>query len=148
MATNPDIIGRGWVFPFRFTTLGSVAKIVGMSPDDAIAKIQMSIAQILGTKIGSRYIDRDFGSDLRGLIFTPIDSLSAARVRGAIIDAIQNNEKRVEILNVDVSIARAKEGVLETSIDFRVISTQVEGNLVYPFMLSPDMRVQGQISIG
>lgn len=147
MAVNPNIIGRGWAFPFRFTTRGGIEKAGGLSSDDAVSKIRMAIQQILLTKLGSRYIDRDFGSDLRGLVFTPIDSLSAARVRGAIVEAIQNNEKRVDILNVEIDLSRAKEGILEAKVDFRIIATQVEGNLVYPFLLTPDMRVQGQITI-
>lgn len=147
MASNPDILGKGWGFPFRFTSLGRVNQLTSGTVDQAIEKVRMAITQILGTKIGSRVIDRDFGSDMRGLIFTPIDDLSAARVRFAIMDSIQNYEKRVEILNVEVSTSKAAAGVLEASIDFRIIATQVTGNLVYPFYLTPEMRVQGQINV-
>jgi phage baseplate assembly protein W len=147
MASNPDILGKGWGFPFRFTTLGRVNQITSGTIDQAILKVRMSIQQILGTKVGSRVIDRDFGADLRGLIFTPIDDLSAARIRFSIMDAIQNYEKRVEILNIEVSLAKASLGVIEASIDFRIIATQVTGNLVYPFYLTAEMRVQGQINV-
>jgi phage baseplate assembly protein W len=147
MATNPDILGKGWTFPFRFTSRGGVAQFTSGTVDQSIEKVRMSISQILGTKVGSRVIDRPFGADLRGLIFTPIDDLSAARVRFSIMDAIQTYEKRVEILNIEVSITKASLGVLEASIDFRIIATQVTGNLVYPFYLTPEMRVQGQINV-
>lgn len=148
MAVKPDIIGKGWRFPFRFTSLGGVKKIVGIARASGIEKINMAIRQILGTKIGSRVIDREFGSDLRGLIFEPIDQLSATRVQLATVEAIQRWEKRVELLNVEISILRAKEGVIEARVEYQVISTQQVGNLVYNFYLTPEMRVQGQITIG
>lgn len=148
MAVHPDILGKGWAFPFRFTSFGRVRKLVGVKVADGVDKVKMAIIQILGTKIGSRVIDRDFGSDTRGLIFTPIDQLSAIRLRLATIDAIQKWEKRVELLNVEVSLDRVKEGVLEIGIEFRIISTQVVGNLVYAFYISAEDRVQNQITIG
>jgi len=114
---------------------------------EVFEKIIMAIRQILGTKIGSRVIDREFGSDLRGIVFEPIDQLSATRLQLAVSEAIQTWEKRVELLNVEVSIIRAAEGVLEARVEFLVISTQQIGNLVYPFYLTPEMRVQGQITV-
>jgi hypothetical protein len=148
MAVKPDIVGRGWSFPFRFTGIGRVNKIVGVEKAFGIEKINMAIRQILGTKLGSRVIDRDFGSDLRGIIFEPIDQLSATRLQLAVSEAIQTWEKRVELLNVEVSLLRSREGVLETRVEYQVITTQQIGNLVYPFYLTPEMRVQGQITIG
>ncbi len=148
MPTNPAILGRGWAFPFRFTSKGGIQKSGGLTTADGLELVKMSIIQILGTKIGSRVIDRDFGSNLRGLIFTPIDNLSAARIRGAVSDAITDNEKRVTLLNVSVDISQAKEGKIIASIDFQLITTQQVGNLVYPFFLTPDMFEQGQITIG
>ena len=147
MAVKPDIIGRGWSFPFRFTSVGRVKRIVGIEQAFGIEKINMAIRQILGTKIGSRVIDRTFGSDLRGIIFEPIDQLSATRLQLAVSEAIQTWEKRIELLNVEVSILRAAEGVLEARMEYQIISTQQIGNLVFPFYLTPEMRVQGQVTI-
>lgn len=147
MARNPDVIGRGWAFPFRFTSLGRTKKLVGVTPADNVDKVRMAIRQILGTRIGSRVIDRDFGSDLRNMIFVPIDEVSVARLRFALTEAIQRWEKRVEITNIEISVARANEGVLEAIIDFRMISTQEPGNLVWPLYLSPEMMVTGQLNV-
>jgi hypothetical protein len=147
MARNPDMIGRGWAFPFRFTFLGRTQKLVGVTPADNVDKVRMAIRQILGTRIGSRAIDRDFGSDLRNMIFVPIDEVSVARLRFALTEAIQRWEKRVEITNIEISVDRAKEGVLEAIIDFRMISTQEPGNLVWPLYLSAEMMVTGQLNV-
>jgi hypothetical protein len=147
MATRPDLLGKGWGFPFRFTSLGRVKRLVGVDPAAGVEKVIMSIKQILGTKIGSRVIDRDFGSDLRELLFDPIDELSSARVRFAISSAIQQWERRAELLDIEISLLRVAEGVMEAKIEFQIISTQQVGNLVYSFYLTPEMRVQGQINI-
>lgn len=147
MATRPDILGRGWAFPFRFSTVGGPRRLTGVGPAQSTQKVIMAIQQILGTLVGTRAIDRDFGSDLRGLIFEPIDEVSASRVRFAIEGAIRRWEHRVEILAVDVSILRSKEGILECQIQGRIIATNSPLNMVYSLYLTPEMRVQGQINV-
>lgn len=142
-----DIIGKGWAYPFRFTKVGRTGRLVGVSDATSLEKISMSIRQILGTKRGSRVMDRNFGTDLREILFTPIDEISMARVRFTIIDALQTWERRIEILDVDVSIARVKEGVIEVEIFYRVIATQLEGNLVYPLYITDEMEIQGQLNV-
>jgi len=142
-----DIIGRGWGFPFRFTTVGRVSRLVGVSDASSTEKIGMAIRQILGTRVGSRVVDRDFGSDLRGILFMPIDEVSIARVRFAVTSAIQTWEKRVDVLGVDVNADRVKDGVIDVTVYYKIISTQKEGNLVYPLYISEEMRVTGQINV-
>lgn len=142
-----DIIGRGWAYPFRFTKIGRTGRLVGVSDASSLEKIAMSIRQILGTKRGSRVMDRNFGTDLREILFDPIDEISMARVRFTIMDALQTWERRIEILDVDVSIDRAKEGIIDVEIFYHVISTQMEGNLVYPLYITDEMLVQGQLNV-
>lgn len=147
MSQKVDIIGRGWHFPFRLTAVGRVSKLVGVSDASSTEKIGMAIRQILGTKIGSRVIDRDFGSDLREVLFTPIDEVSIARVRFAVISAIQTWEKRVDVQRVDVDISRVKDGVIDVTVYYKIIATQREGNLVYFLYIDESMKVQGQINV-
>jgi phage baseplate assembly protein W len=147
MTKATDIVGRGWAFPFRFTTVGRTSKMVGVSRVASTEKIVMAMRQILGTRIGSRVIDRNFGSDLREILFTPIDEVSIARVRFAVTSAIQRWERRVELLDVAVDISSAQSGRIDVTVDFKVISTQEIGNLVYPLYITDEMRVQGQIDV-
>lgn len=142
-----DFLGKGWAFPFRFSSVGRVRKIVGITPAESIEKVKMSISQILGTRLGSRVIDRDWGSDLRDIVFEPIGEATATRLRLAVSEAIERLERRVQLISVNVSLERAREGVLETSVRFRIAGTQLTGNLVYPFYITPDMRVQNQITV-
>jgi phage baseplate assembly protein W len=146
--TQADILGKGWSFPFRFSSVGRVRKVVGVTPADSIEKVKMAMRQILGTRLGSRVIDRDWGSDLRNIIFEPINQVTVTRVRFAVSEALERWERRIEILAVSVNVAQAADGIIETDVDFRVSATQELGNLVYPFYITPDMRVQGQILVG
>jgi len=148
MAIRVDILGKGWAFPFRFTSRGRIQRQVGVAPAESAELINMSIRQILGTRLGSRVIDRGFGSDLRGLVFSPIDNLTATALQMEITESLRNGERRIQVLSVTVSLDRAKDGVLDSQIFYRIISTQQIGNLVYPFYITPDMRVRGQITVG
>jgi phage baseplate assembly protein W len=147
MATRPDILGKGWAFPFRFSSLGRVSKLTGITPAESVEKVKMAIEQILGTRIGTRVIDRNFGSDLRGLIFEPIDELTAGNLRAAIVDAIERFEFRAVVTRVEISTALAGDGIIQADISFRINGSQIEGNLVFPFYITPDMRVQNQITV-
>jgi len=146
--TQRDVLGRGWAYPFRFSAVGRVRKVVGVTAADSVEKVRMAIRQILGTRLGSRFIDRDFGSDLRDIVFAPINEVTATRLRLAITEAIERWERRVEVMFVHVSLEREKEGVLDTEVTFRVVTTHQVGSLVFPFYISPDMRVQNQITVG
>lgn len=148
MAIRVDVLGRGWAFPFRFTSRGRIQRQVGVAPAESAELINMSIRQILGTRIGSRVIDRDFGSDLRDTIFEPIDNLTATAVQMAITGALRTWERRIEVLSVTISLDRVKDGILDAQIFYRIISSQQVGNLVYPLYLTPEMRVRGQINVG
>ena len=147
MATQPEVLGKGWAFPFRFSSVGRVSKLTGTAPSESVEKVKMAIEQILGTRIGSRVIDRRFGSNLRGIVFEPIDELTVINLRAAIIDAIERFEFRAIVTRVEISIANASAGVIEADISFRITGTQIEGNLVFPFYITPDMRVQNQINV-
>jgi phage baseplate assembly protein W len=147
MATRPEILGKGWAFPFRFSSVGRVSKLTGTTPAESVEKVKMAISQILGTRIGSRVIDRTFGSNLRGIVFEPIDELTVINLRAAIVDSIERFEFRAIVTRVEISIANAASGVIESDISFRITGTQIEGNLVFPFYITPDMRVQNQITV-
>ena len=56
--TRPDVLGKGWSFPFRFSAVGRVRKVVGVTTADSIEKVKMALRQIFGTRIGSRATTR------------------------------------------------------------------------------------------
>ena len=97
--------------------------------------IHESIIQILGTRPGERFMNPEFGSRLRDLVFEQNDTVLKGLVRHHVIDAIRRWEKRVRVTDVsfDNSPVNTDGNVLLVRIAYRVIESQVEGNLVYPF---------------
>ena len=99
------------------------------------AHIHESILQILGTRPGERFMNPEFGSRLKDLVFEPNDSVLKGLIRHYVIDAIERWEKRVYVTDVtfDDSPETVDPNAIPVRISYRVIDTQVSGNLVWPF---------------
>jgi len=129
-----DFLGKGLKFPFQFHRRSGGARISTATSLEH-AHIHESILQILGTRPGERFMNPEFGSRLKDLVFEQNDTILKGLVRHHVIDAIRRWEKRVTVTHVsfDESPATTDQNVLLVYIAYRVIETQVEGNLVYPF---------------
>jgi hypothetical protein len=77
----------------------------------------------------------DFGAGLRGLVFDPINTTTAALVRHRVEEALTAWEPRIDVDRVDVSTEEAVSGKLLVRVDYRVRATNTFYNLVYPFYL-------------
>lgn len=131
---STDFLGKGLRFPFAFARRSGGAQVSTVTSTDH-AHIHESILQILGTRPGERFMNPEFGSRLKDLVFEPNDSVLKGLIRHYVIDAIERWEKRVYV--TDVSFDDSPEAVdangIPVRISYRVIDTQVEGNLVWPF---------------
>jgi len=129
-----DFLGKGLKFPFQFHRRSGGARISTATSLEH-AHIHESILQILGTRPGERFMNPEFGSRLKDLLFEQNDTILKGLVRHHVIDAIRRWEKRVTVTQVsfDETPATTDRNVLLVHIAYRVIETQVEGNLVYPF---------------
>lgn len=131
---NLDFLGKGLKFPFQFQRRSGGAKISTVSSHEH-AHIHESILQILGTRPGERFMRPEFGSRLKDLVFEQNDEVLKGLVRHYVIDAIERWEKRVILTSVefDDTPLHKDQNLLLVRINYKVIQTQVEGNLVYPF---------------
>ena len=129
-----DFLGKGTKYPLRFGAAGGVAVSEGAGPEHA--HIHESIWQILSTRPGERFFLPEFGSRLPELVFQQNDVVFKALARQFIIDAIRRWEKRVVIEGVEFSDDPlvTDRNVALIRLDYRIIRTQVRGNLVYPFV--------------
>ncbi len=133
-----DILGKGLGFPFRFERRSGGA-LVSSATSTEHEHIQESIVQILGTGPGERFMRPEFGSRLKSLVFEANDEVLKGLIRHTVIEAIKQWEKRVIVTAVtfDPSPQEIDRHVLPARISYRVIRSQVEGNLVYPFHREP-----------
>ena len=128
-----DFLGKGTRYPFRFDAAGGVAVTEGAGPEHE--HIHESIWQILSTRTGERFFLPEFGSRLPELLFQQNDVVFRALARQFIVDAIKRWEKRVVIEAVEFSEEPlvTDRNMALIKLTYRIIRTQVRGNLVYPF---------------
>ena len=129
-----DFLGKGLRYPFRFQSVSGGTQ-VSTATSREHEHIRESILQILGTRIGERFMNPEFGSRLKDLVFEQNDEVLKGLLRHYVIDAIKRWEKRVIITEVrfDDRPLNIDGNLLLVHIAYRVIQSQVDGNLVYPF---------------
>jgi phage baseplate assembly protein W len=121
-------LGQGWAFPVAFDATGEVATV--RHEED----IRQAVLLILETNPGERVMRPDFGAGLRALVFEPINTTTASRVKHKVERALVLWEPRIDSIGVTVTAERG-EGRLDVEIRYRVRSTNTFYNLVYPFYL-------------
>jgi len=133
-------LGRGVSFPFRFGSAGGLTEAGGVTDSEAVQHVKESIQQILGVILGSRVMRRDFGSGLMGALFEPNDPRLDAWLDLTCRQSIQKWEPRVTVGPLYVDRSEKASGRLLLHIEFRIIRTNVVGNLVWPYYLDPSQR--------
>lgn len=125
-----SFLGEGLAFPFGFGKWDG-----GVTVNREQEHIENSIHQILATRIGERFMLPEFGSRLHELVFEPNTEVLRGLVRFYISEALRRWEKRVEILSINFGDlpANIDTGYFPVQIEYRIIQTQIEGNMVYPF---------------
>lgn len=148
-----DFLGKGLRFPFAFARRSGGAQVSTVTSTDH-AHIHESILQILGTCPGERFMNPEFGSGLRDLVFEPNDSVLKGLIRHYVIDAVERWEKRVIVTDIsfDNSPEMIDANTIPVCISYRVIDTQVSGNLVWPFcreeLIEPSNADARRVAIG
>lgn len=127
-----EFLGKGLKFPFTFQKRSGGAQISTATSSDH-AHIHESIRQILGTRKGERFMRPDFGSRLHELVFEPNDRLLYGLIRHEVIEALDQWEPRIIITDVNIQADSTNEHLVLVETKYRLISSQVEGNFVWPF---------------
>ena len=73
--------------------------LIALKNENAISR---SIRNIVFTLPGEKFFDPDFGSQLYGILFENIDSISALKIKDEISQSITNFEPRVNLIEVKV----------------------------------------------
>lgn len=124
-----EFLGRGWRFPVRTDPTGDIEFSEGETD------IEESIRIILGTAKGERIMRPEFGCDIHDYVFSTIDTTTLNLIETSVHEALTRWEPRIDVRRVEASRERIDAGELMISIDYRIRSTNVESNLVYPFYL-------------
>ena len=123
-----DLLGVGLAFP------PAVAASGGLALAEHERSVVQSIWIILGTAKGERLMRPDFGCGINDLVFELNNAATAGRVAGEVREALRRFEPRIRVGAIDIT--REGDGsCLAISIDYSLVATDTEANLVYPFYL-------------
>ncbi len=138
-----DFLGKGLKYPFQFQSISGGTEVSAATSREH-DHIRESILQILGTRPGERFMNPEFGSRLNDLVFEQNDEVLQGLVRHYVVDAIKRWEKRVIITGVtfDSAPQNIEDNLLSVRIAYRIIQSQVEGNLVLCFYREFDLAAK------
>lgn len=133
VATNLlQIVGTGISFPLTFTQSGKVNSI---KEANAGERINQSIHLILGTRVGERVFNPEFGSRLPELVFEPNDAVLHRLLHLYTVEAINRWEKRIQITQVNITDNYNDDAnTLGIVIEYRIRNSHIQGSYVYPFV--------------
>lgn len=86
----------------------AVSKDVGRKVD--VGAVKQGMKNIIYTSIGERLFNPGFGSQMREMLFEPVDNASASVISKLITQCLENYEKRVTTHLVDVKANEKADG--------------------------------------
>ncbi len=124
-----SFLGTGWSFPVRIGSNGGIA----MSSYES--NIEESIRLILGTAVGERIMEPEFGSHIHDYVFHPNNPNTASLVSSYAQQALAKLEPRVEEIDIQAYPDKNNEKTLVLNINYKIIRDNELRNMVYPFYL-------------
>ena len=130
-----NIIGSGVGFwPERGLSVDGQGNIAVMRGEQDIVK---SIYIILGTAPGERVMRPEFGCGIHDLVFATPGPQTFGLVSYYVERALGRWEPRIEVTEVETSTDRLNPERLLIDISYRIVQTNSDRNLVYPFYVIP-----------
>ena len=124
-----DFLGTGWKFPIRVNPRG------GLSLSSAEQRIQESIWLILATAPGERQMLPAFGCGIHSYVFAPNNPSTHGHIAHQVRRALTDWEPRIDVQEIRVDAPEGSPNLLLVRVDYRIRSTNVVQNLVYPFFM-------------
>ena len=134
--SGKSFLGRGWKYPVTFKQSSNTVVLSQYEQD-----IRESLNILLSTERGERVMRPDYGTNVRDLLFEPLDVSTATLVGEEIKKAILLNEPRVFVDSVE-AVQEELNGYLEVKIEYTIIATNTRSNMVYPFYLNEGTNIE------
>lgn len=87
------------------------------------AAIKQSVISLLLTSKGERPFQPNLGSDIRNLLFEPLDTATAGQISRNIRDVLRSYEPRIRILDIEV-IANYEQNGFDVELEFEIIGRE------------------------
>ena len=126
--TNNQILGTGWSFPPEFND-----HIPGVVMKSGVDDINESLHILLCTRIGERVMQENYGSNLKEMLFEPLNVSNQTYITEVLKRAILRFEPRITVDKITLEEDEILAGKVTLEIEYTVISTNTRHNIVYPF---------------
>jgi len=117
-------VGQGITFPIVLDN-GRAVVYTG------VELIRSSIKIILAWETGNRFFLAEFASRLESLLFEPNDFLLKALLQRFVIEALDNWEARIELLQS--SVERVNNEKVNITMTYRILTTNTVDTFTFPF---------------
>ena len=112
------------------STTGAIAMV-----NDA-ATVRQALLLLLTTLPGERVMRPDYGCDLHRLLFAPNDATTHGLAIHYVRQAIERWEPRVDLLDIDASVAEADAARMDIVLNYRVRRTLQQDRLTLSMPLA------------
>ena len=125
-----SFLGTGMKFPPQ--TDPTTGRIATSSEEESIKE---SVYLILMTQRFERLMRPDFGSDLLSYTFMDMNNTSISMLTYRLTETLRQQEPRITGINITTE-NMDKKGVILINIEYTIINTNTQDNLVFPFYLN------------
>ncbi len=126
---SKEFLGRGWKFPVRLNSTGSIDE------SQSEVDIKEAIKIIATTAMGERVMLPDFGCGIYNYVFESPNATMLGLMEESVRTAMIKWEPRIDVNSVSVSMEGSEKNKLLIELNYTVRSTNNQYNLVYPFYL-------------
>jgi Bacteriophage baseplate protein W len=131
MPLSPDVIGRGWAFPFDVNARGGIDMV------DGEEEIRQAILMIVRTRRGGRVMRPEFGCRIWELIFAPNNAATWTLAGHHVREALGMWEPRIEVDAIRALPNPDNDAAMEVEVEYTIKATHDARSLVFPFYLIP-----------
>ena len=130
-------LGIGWSFPPTFNKESSDVKMVSDETD-----IKQSLEIYFNTKLGERIMRPNYGCVIHEHIFDKIDESILNILSFELTQNIGQIEPRIIIEKIEIKQSSIENGELQISIEYKIISSNVRDNIVFPFYINEGTNIK------
>ncbi len=130
-------LGIGWSFPPTFNKESSDVKMVSDETD-----IKESLEIYFNTKLGERIMRPNYGCVIHEHIFDKIDESILNILSFELTQNIGQIEPRIIIEKIEIKQSSIENGELQISIEYKIISSNVRDNIVFPFYINEGTNIK------
>lgn len=130
-------LGIGWSFPPTFNKESSDVKMVSDETD-----IKESLEIYFNTKLGERIMRPTYGCVIHEHIFDKIDESILNILSFELTQNIGQIEPRIIVEKIEIKQSSIENGELQISIQYKIISSNVRDNIVFPFYINEGTNIK------